>query len=311
MKLNRREFVRLGALGSAAMITARCGPGGSTPTPGNSSTPPSATASPIIDAKILIQGLVIAHWAKPSLQVHLIDGALVGMPAHLARLKVPTTMIDPSSTVAHTPDPADINARLIDLTNKSVTLPGTGSAPPNIDVDESAIGSGLPSDNGWRPIRYSAYLPTLCGATQITDSTKFYGSVLINHAKIGCIKPVGLGATTIWTFRNPSTGQPVAPPQVVSDVIQCETKFVPGQAAFMIGNQSLVLVPGQTGEIVISNEPPKGTLGSCPGNKKPCATHLNVYYGLVNASVSPVAEGAEPSGGTAFADPNYCPPSFI
>ena len=177
-------------------------------------TPPSATASPITDAKILIKGLVIAHWAKPSLQVHFIDGALVGMPAHLARLKVPTTMIDPSSTVAHTPDPADINARLIDLTNKSVTLPGTGSAPPNIDVDESAIGSGLPSDNGWRSIRHSAYLPTLCGATQITDSTKFYGNVLDQPRQDRMHQARRrLGATTIWTFRNPSTGQPVAPPQ--------------------------------------------------------------------------------------------------
>ena len=68
-------------------------------------------------------------------------------------------------------------------------------------------------------------------------------------------------------------------------MIECETKFVPGQASFMIGNQSLVLVPGQTGKIVISNEPPKGTLGSCPVTRSRAPTHLNVYYGLVNASV--------------------------
>ena len=55
----------------------------------------------------------------------------------------------------------------------------------------------------------------------------------------------------------------------------------------------------------------KGRSGHALVTRSRAPTHLNVYYGLVNASVSPVAEGAEPSGGTAFADPNYCPPSFI
>ena len=319
MKLNRREFVRLGTLGSAGFLTA-CGSSNST-TPGNSSTPLAAN-TPITDLTLEVKGLIIAQWAKPALRLHLIDGAAVGMPAHFARLKVPKDMIDPSSTVAHTPDPEDLDGRLIDLTNKSITLPGTGTAPPSIEVNESPIGTGVPSTpEGWRSVRHSAYLPTISGATQITDTTKFYANVLVNHASVTCGPPEGTtGLTTVWTFRDPSTGQPIAPPQAMSDVLVCRTKIVPGQASLMIGNQTLVLKPGQAGTIVITNEPAPPPPGqnppACPNNKKVCAEHLSVYYALVNATVKPVVEGTVVTPGvkpanTTLIDPNYCPPAFI
>jgi hypothetical protein len=317
MKVNRRDFVRVGALGAAGVVATSCGQCGSGPsTPG---VAPDTAKGPPTDLTIRIKGLALVHRTPPSLTVHLINGTLVGMPAHLARLVVPATLIDASSTVAHTPHPNDANMRVIDLTNKAVSIPGTGGGAPNIAVFDNPIGSTIPPNaNAWRSIRHSAYLPTLTGATTVTDTTKFYGSVVINHADVDVAPPEGLtGNTTIWTFKNPTTSLPVTPPQAVSNVLQCKTKVHAGGPTFTIGSQTLVLVPGQSGVITISNDPvppPPGPLVppyACSGGQPVCADHLHVYYDLVNAAVKPIAEGVLPSGSAALTDPNYCPPGFI
>lgn len=298
MRLNRRDFVRAGTIGTVGVATASC----------NAAC--DWFGRPSLD--IRIKGLALVQRSGKTITAHLINGNLVGMGPHEPRLIVPAALIDPSTTVAHTPHPLDATLRLIDLKDKTVTTPATGTGAPDVELEDTPIGSTVPvSNDQWRSIRHSAKLGTLCGATQITDSSKFYGSVQVNHGRMLCAPPDSIvGSTTVWTFKHPTTGQPVCPPQAVSNVLVCRTKVNRSGAAFMIGSQTLVFVPGQSGQVTIDNSPPAGTMGMCSGGALVCADHLSVLYDMVNATVKPVAVGAAPPPPPQV-DPNYCPPGFM
>jgi hypothetical protein len=309
MKLNRREFVRVGSIGAAGMLVGceQRQPAGAPP-----AVPASSKATSL---EIQIKGLVLAHWTKPSLTIRLIDGNAVGLGAHLAHLAVPADRIDPASTVPHTPHPRDTSLRVIDLSNKSVTLPATAGS--GVTVEDAPIQSALPATpEAWRSIRHAVYLPTVAGATQAGDTSKVYATVLINAGHLECDEPEGeVGGVYLWTFKNPQTGQAVAPEQAVTNVLLCTTSFAAG-STFMVGSQTLVLTPGPVAKVTISNEPrplPPGTSPPvCTGGRQVCADHLSVYYDMVNATVKPIAEGRRVTPASApLVDPNYCPPAFI
>src|SRR4029450_9523219 len=276
MRLNRRDFIHVCAIGTAGVAAASCG-----------------DKRPSLDIKI--KGLSLIQRVGNTVTIHLINGKSVGAGEHFHRLLVPAAMIDPSTTVPHAPLSASSPLRVIELENKTVTTPATGTSAADISLEDLPIGNTLPAAGGWGSIRYSARLKTLSGATQITDTTKFYGSVQVNHGRLYCATPEDsiVGGTAVWTFKHPTTGAQVCPTQAISNVIVCKTKMNKTGAKFLIGSQELVFVPGQSGEVVIDNTPMgKGT--GCGGGALLCADHLAVYYDLVNATVKPIAEGQGP-----------------
>jgi hypothetical protein len=272
----------------------------------------ATAAAPRPEIGVRIMGLALVQRNGNTITVHLIDGEEMHMGEHAPRLLVPANLIDPSSTVAHTPLPSDPTIHEINLKDQSVTMPGTGGGPPDLEIEDTPIGSTIPtSEPGWGSIRHSAHLGVLCNANQITDTSKFYASVQIKHGRLRGTRPESaLGAITLWTFKHPDTGQPVTPQQAVTDVLVCKTRLASSTPAFKIGNANLNFVPGISGVVTVVNLPTDTRPGKCPNGEVVCAEHLHAYYDLVNASVKPIAVGV-PAAPPPQADPNYCPPGFI
>ncbi|HEY2905731.1 MAG TPA: hypothetical protein VGJ29_07500 [Vicinamibacterales bacterium] len=300
MSVNRREFIRIGAIGAASISAASCWW--------------SKESSGLL--AIRIKGLCIVERAAKSVKVHLIDGNKVSMGVHEPVLSVSKSLVNPLKTAApSTPDPSNSSRLLFDLTGKKLTLDAGDDSAPDLRFNDDPIDDAIPPDDShWKSLKLSADLKTLCGATKITDLTKFYGELSLDHGTLQSAKAdTVLGQATVWTFTRPTSGgdKQVAK-QVLTNTLLCAVPTSGSLVTFTIGTQPLVLNLAGGGDVLLQNLPPVGTPGVCSGGNKVCVDHLEAFYDLVDAQFKPVAIGFPPAPPpTSSAEPNYCPPGSI
>ena len=303
MAVNRREFVQLGVAGAAGMLGAAC------------HWPWDRKTSSL---QINIKGLVIVERLAKSVTVNVVDASLIGglMPHH-PFLVVPSTLIDTAATSAPSqPDASSTGMRLFDLANKTVTLDIGHAGPPDLEVNDDSIGPTLPPDDAhWQSIRYSAQLQTLCGATKITDRTKFFSTLAIDHGLLHATTPdSALGRSTIWTFSRKMTSGPdqEVAKQAMTNTLVCDVPISGSSAAFLIGGQRLALNLQTPGAVTLRNLPVGTMPGTCKSGINPCVDDIDVFFDLVDAKFRPSASGFQSRNVlVASAEPNYCPSGSI
>ncbi len=295
MKLNRREFVRIGTVGAAGVLTSSCGPFG-----------PKQTGL----LTVRIQGLCFVERLTNAINVHLVDGNKVSMGvAHEARLVVPDALVDASTTAPSTLNPAD-QTRVFDLTGKNVTMPPSGTADLKVNADPlpactTPAAACIPGDHSWGSVKFAADLLTLCGSNTIKDPSKFYGSLLLEHGELHAVKPDSqLGQSTIWTFFN---GTQQIAQQVMTDTLHCDVPVSGSLAVFNIGAQKLVLNVGSMAVVTLKNLPPSTMVGVCKATP-PCVDHLASLYEIVDAKFTPTVKATMTRPLAPGAEPDYCPP---
>lgn len=301
MALNRREFVQLGAAGAAALLSASC---------------KWPWSGPKKMLQVNIRGLILVERFPHSVTIHLVDAARVGLgTAHQPSLAVPAALIDVSGTSAPSlPDPVDPTIRVFDLSNKALTLDSGNSGAPALDFNDDPINEAVPlDDNHWNSVRLSARLATLCGASKITDRSKFTSSLAVEHGHLHAIKPdTLLGRQQIWQFTRKMTSGPdrQVAKQVMTNTLVCDVPLQANFAKFMIGTQPLVLALPSPAAVTLRNLPPAGTMGMCKG-APPCVDHMEVFYDLVDAGFKPTAMPVNVVATSPGAEPDYCPPGTI
>jgi hypothetical protein len=302
MALNRREFVQLGAVGTAGILSASCTwPWGK---------PPASAL------QVNIKGLILVERFPQSVTVHLVDAAKVGlMTAHEPFLAVPASLIDSSATSAPSqPDPQDATLRLFALTNKTLTLDASHSGGPALEFNDDPIDENVPPDDDhWKSVKFSARLSTLCGATKIIERGKFASSLAIEHGRLHSIKPdTLLGRQQVWQFTRKMTSGPdqKVVKQVMTNTLVCDVPVQGTSATFLIGTQPLVLNLSSPGAVTLRNLPPHGTIGMCKATV-PCVDHMEVFYDLVDSVFRPTAQPANIVATGPGAEPDYCPPGTV
>lgn len=299
MVLNRREFVRIGAMGVASVSAASCW------------WSKNKGALPI-----RIKGLCLVERSAKSVKVHLVDGVKMSMGVHEPILSVSKTLIDGAKTVAPSmPDPTDSSRLIFDLSGKTLSLDTGNNSAPDLAFNDDPIDDKIPvDDDHWKSLKLAADLRTLCGATKITDNTKFYGELALDHGVFQSTKAdTPLGRGTIWTFtRQTGGGSQQVAKQALTNTLLCAVPASGSVATFTIGTQALVLDLSFKGDVLLQNLPPAGTPGVCKPPQRICVDHLEAFYDLVDAQFKPVALGfPQPPPTTSGAEPNYCPPGSI
>ncbi len=160
---------------------------------------------------------------------------------------------------------------------------------------------------------FSARLRTLCGASTITDRSKFVTRLALEHGHLHSVKPdTILGQQQIWEFtRTLSTGatQKVVK-QVMTNTLVCDVPLTSPTAKFMIDGQPLALKLASPGTVTLRNVPPEGVAGPCKGTP-PCVDHMEVFYDLVDFAFKPTAKAVNVVADLGSAEPDYCPPATI
>ena len=302
MAINRRKFVHLGAMGAAGIVSASC----KWPWPRSPVPPPTL--------KVHIKGLVLLQQQGKSVTVHLVDHTKVGLMTHEPFLEVRGGLIDAGTTTAPSiPNPKNPAMRLFNL-NGTVTLDTGTSASPDLEMNDDPIDENVPVDDAhWRSVKYAARLATICGATKVTDTTKFLGSLTLDHGHLHSIPPdTSLGRLTVWTFTREladGTDQKVVK-QAMTNALVCDVAVTRSVATFTIGGQKLVLNVGSIAEATVRHLPPAGMSGVCKASL-PCVDHMETFYDLVDAAFKPKAIGLPPLPSLPSAEPDYCPPAMI
>lgn len=301
MRLNRREFVRFSTM-SVVAAAASC-----------SREQENRAGQGTLN--IRVKGLALVERLPSSVQIHLIDGAALGMGAHEAVLSVSSGIINAAGTTAPSqPDPHDSTRRVFNLTGRNLTLDTgiTGSAA--LVINEDDIGPQPPPDDNWRSLKLAANFRTLCGATRITDRSKVAASLKLDRGNLQALRPqTNLGRGTVWSFTRqmPDGSTLEIARQAMTDSLECRVPTAGRTATFMIGTQPLVVDVRDSGDVLLRNLPPAGVAGTCTPPPGPCVDHLAAMYDLVDFQFKPVGKAVVIPPMESGVEPNYCPPGFI
>lgn len=319
MRLDRREFVRIGAVGGIAALgsacQSACNGGGGNPATQQSASGGGRGGGPPL--QIRIQGLCIVERLSNAVAIRVINSSALTtmLPQHFAFLSVPTADIDTAATNAPSaPDVTGADAtRTAFVLSGNVTLDSGNTGAPDLDLDTSPVGNQIPpNDAAWKSVDLGAKLSLLCGSTHITaPSSKFTSVVTLEHGHLRGYKPDGdYGPVTLWTFKaNDSTGAQVLNTTQPMTNVLLYTVHVPGnqQPTFTIGSQKLVLKQGAK-DVVLKNSPMAGMGTMCPDGMPPCLDHLSAYFELVDQKYTPTVTRVVQGIVSPTADGNYCPP---
>jgi hypothetical protein len=302
MKLDRRDFVRLGGVGAAGILGSSC----------NfirSLFPPRSSNS----LTVRIRGLCLVERLQNAVNVHLVDATLFDpMYPHVPYLSVLATDIDSSTTAPSIDDPYKSGRKVFDLKNKTVSLDVGLTGGPDLTANDDDIDENIPADDAhWKSVKLSARLSTLCGATRITGSSKFYGNVPIEHGRLEGMKPVSsIGLSTLWQFDRVQGGVPQKiVKQALTDTLACTIPIAGTTATFRLDGQTVVVK--LSADVTVQNLPRPDVAGACKSTN-PCVDHLAMLYAVVDKQFDPTANPMKdqkpPQTG---ADPDYCPPGSI
>jgi hypothetical protein len=303
MGLYRRDFVRLaaalatGALGSACSRLFR---------------------SSQRRLNVHIRGLSLVQRSGKAFTLYFVDATQFDpsqfhVVEHHPYLSVRNEDIDSSSTAPRVDDDYHSGRKVFDLKNKTVTLDAGLSGSPDVVFSDDDIGEDLPDDTHWKSVKYAARLPTLCGATMITDTSKFCGILTLEHGRLEGIKPESeYGRKVVWNFTRKVNGatQKVVK-QALTDTLNCEVNAANSTAVFNIGSQTAVVKLPAT--VFVQNLPKDPSApGTCKG-PTPCVDHMAMFYELVDKQWVPdaISDPQPPPPVTPSVDPDYCPPASI
>jgi len=312
MKVNRRDFVRIGTVGTAGVLGL-----------GASCWPHKGKETPSL--QIRIQGLCLVERFPTKAKVHLVDGDRVNLGPHQITLTVPASLVvDKGMTVQYLTDldPHGTRFYVFDLTGKDLTVTGLLSGDADLTFDDGPIPACatldgvacLPAASSWTSLKYAAHLSTLCGSTRITDRTKFYGSLMLDHGHLQSAIPEDPdGQNYAWTFNMPNAPHKQITQQVMTDTLVCNAPSTSTGTTFEYGPKEdpkrIVLKPGFPTVVTLRNLPPPNTEGMCKGTK-PCLDHLEALYDLVDAKFRPTVHATLIRTGPPGVRPNYCPPAI-
>ena len=303
MKLDRRQFIQIGAI--AAFAGSGC----------NKSKPkaPSSTGGGGI-LQIDFDGLYVIEEKGSSMVVHLIDGPAVGLPEHFAELFTNAATLDQANTAPPTRIQS-AGTDIIwhwDLKGMAVTGPASSSADLTEDQSSSEDGLDLPtSDAGWHSLARVPNLRELCGATKITQYDKFTSSITLSHGHMGVLKPVDpIGSTVVWVFKNPSGNQLVR--RAFSNRVRYTCPANGAATTVQIGSQQIVFKPGAGAQVSLQNLP-KNKMPNCGTGCVPNMNHFGAFAKIVDAQFTPTITLAAPFMPVASqqAGADYCPGSRI
>jgi hypothetical protein len=302
MRIDRRNFVRVGAVGAAALASPSC--------------------RWIEDfykkrLRIVIRGLVFVDQRTKAMDAHLLNAFAVGMLPHEAVLSVPSTSLDAAaSTAVSATDPWDGSRLVFDLSSHSVTLDAGISTGPDLDFNNDPIGQDPPgtTDAKWKSLAHGVRLRTVCQMPSITiDSSKVTSKVTVEHGEMVGLFPkpmVGggesLGQHARWTFNDPSTGNVIVK-QALTNAFLCTVRTDQSTATFQIDGKTVVVkLPA---EVWLRNLPKFGLSDPCtPPTATPCADHLHAYYTLIGCPKPPNLSVVMVTTPKTGVEPNYCPP---
>jgi hypothetical protein len=305
MGIDRRDFVRLAAVLATGALGAAC--------------PPRQTSlSSQRRLNVYIRGLSLVRRSGNAFTLYFVDATKFDpsqfhVVEHHPYLSVRNEDIDSASTAPRVDDGYESGRKVFDLKNKTVTLDAGLSGSPDVGFSDDNIGEDLPDDAHWKSVRYAARLPTLCGATMITDTSKFCGTLTLEHGRLEGIKPKSeYGRKVVWNFTRKVNGatQKVVK-QAMTDTLNCEVDAANSTAIFNIGSQTAVVKLPAT--VYVQNLPlDPSAAGTCKG-PTPCVDHMAMFYELVDKQWVPdaTAEPQPPPPVGASVDPDYCPPGSI
>jgi hypothetical protein len=305
MGIDRRNFVRLAAALATGALGSAC----------------SRQLSPTGQRRlnVNIKGLSLVQRSGNAFTLHFVDATKFDpnqfhVIEHHPYLSVSNQDIDASSTAPSVNDPYQSGRKVFDLKDKTVTLDAGLSGSPDVAFNEDNIGEDLPGDDAhWKSVKYAARLPTLCGATMITDNSKFCGTLTLEHGRLEALKPESqYGRSVVWNFTRKVNGTPQkVVKQALTDTLNCEINAANANAIFNIGSQTAVVKLPAT--VVVYNLPTNpSTPGMCQGSR-PCVDHMALFYQLVDKQWVPdaISDPQPPPPVASSVDPDYCPPGSI
>jgi hypothetical protein len=314
VKLDRREFIQIGAAGAFAASGA-CADS-SAPAPSTGARAALTSAEPSL--QIEFEGLYLIEQKGTSMVVHLIDGPAVGLPAHTAQMKALASTIDKTKTAK--PDNAHVipaggseDFWLWDLNGVTVTGPASSIGASDLIADQSSLQDGLemPADEaGWHSLARVPDLRVLCGATKIAKYDALSSSITLTHGRLSVLPPAAeVGARTVWVFKDMS-GKTLMR-RALTDRVMYECAMNGAAATVQVGSQPVVFTPGAIARVSLYNVAPRPMPCGNPCNPK--MSDFAAFTKVVDAQFVPVITAAAPfppvSNGQAAAD--YCPGARI
>jgi len=324
MRLDRRDFIRLGAAG--ILLGPGCGPGKSeTPPPTSVNPPTGSTVSPPPGPKQLeveFKGLyLIEHQAgTKSATIHLLDGQKLNIPMpHIAQMSAFKSTIDETQT--QKPDPNHVipagndEIWMWDLQGKAVTIVDATGGTPDLNVDETSSEDPLEtptSKAGWASLARVPDLKVAFAATGlISNPSSYYVTTIdLSHGHFGAEVPgdknTDIGPNAVWKFEDPRNGGTKLFQRALTDRVLYTLSTQTKSRTITVDNVQIVFKPDVHAPVTISNVPPNIPCG------KPCKPDMDDFHFyralVVNSKIDPtitLAKFTEPPQGNAGS--NYCP----
>lgn len=308
MRFDRRRFLKLGAAG--AVGAAACG--GSRQNPENAATPlnPVGSGTGAPELQVDFEGLYIIEGKGSGTKVHLVNGAKVGYPTHVAEL----TALEAALDVANT-SPADrivtvgADKRWIwDLTDMTVEMPKADSGPDTLDSEDSSGEDAQETpatEAGWHSLRRVPDLKKLSGATKVSNTAAVSAVVVLKHGHLGVLKPGAVGANSVWKFEYNGAELDKAS---FSNKVRYTRKNNGNPLTIALGAKKVVFKPAVTTNVTVSNLLPGAGCGTPPCT--PNMNHFAAFLQVVDAKTFPTVSLAKwtPPAGSGV-EPDYCPGS--
>jgi len=305
MSINRRDFIRLGAVGTAGLAASA-----------------SSCWSSQKELRIVIRGLCFIERRGNAIDVHVIDANQLAQTAHLlphnSVLSVRTSDLQSATAPSLGMDEWDPTARSVyNLAGKPMVLDAGLSGAPNLNFDDGPIdetNGTIPgaSDSAWASLKFGVRLKTICRLQQVTvDSSKITSKVTLEHGHLKAMRPVqpdgtpSLGTNTSWRFSD-TGGQIVN--QAMTNAFLYTVSTSSSTATFNIGTQNVVVkLPS---EVWIRNLPSRNAPDTCANGATACADHLAAYYAIIGVTTPPTLVATPQGPQSPGIEPNYCPPGI-
>jgi hypothetical protein len=329
MRLDRRDFMRIGAAG--ILVGAGCD---GTKKASQSAAAPGASVASLCDLlpsppgpphkvlEVQFKGLfLIEHdTGTKSATIHLLDGQKLNIPMpHIARMSAFKSTIDETQTQRpdsdHVTPAGNDEIWCWDLQGKAVTIVDATGGTPDLDVDETSSDDPqeMPaSDAGWASLVRVPDLKVAFGATGLIPnvSTYYVTTIALSHGHFGPEVPgsknTDIGPNAVWKFEDPRNGAPTLFQRALTDRVLYTLSTQNKSRTITVDNVQIVFKPDVHAPVTISNAP--GNI-PCGTPCKPDMDDFHYYRALVAGSqfdpTITLAKFTPPPQGNAGS--NYCP----
>lgn len=300
MSVNRREFLKVGAVGFGMALSNGC--------------------TKKDELHVRLHGLLLLQKLGNKVVVHGVDAMALGVPTlHRPVLRIRKSDIDHSANnLPYTRiDPETLGTTNEiwewDLQGKQVRFHAQEPASETLTMDLSQPKWPNPGPGGtWKSTLLIPDLKKLSGATQMTPNPASLVQIPLKDGVIEAAKPNSQnGEKILWTFKKTS-GEPVLEPQGLTDtaLYRCPLNGAPpvirvdsGTIAIKTPKSEFISIESRMVPPPVKKEDDPFSLG-----------HFSAFYKLVDATFEPTESADPPSPKkcpTCDVDPFYCPPAFI